>query len=155
MSEMKKILMVCLGNICRSPLAEGIMQNIVEKNNLNWIVDSAGTAGWHSGEPPHVGSIKVAKKHGIDISNQRARQITSDDLDHFDAIFVMDEENYKNVMKLTHHKKHSEKIKYLVSPSLNKNKNVPDPYFTHNFNETYEIISDACKTIISQYSHNL
>lgn len=155
MSEKKKILMVCLGNICRSPLAEGIMQNLVKNGKLNWIVDSAGTAGWHSGEPPHVGSIKVAKKHGIDISNQRARQITHDDLNNFDEIYVMDEENFKNVVSLTLHKKQLDKVKYLVSPSLNKNKNVPDPYFTHNFDETFEIIFDACKTIISQHYDNL
>ena len=95
-----KILMVCLGNICRSPLAEGILQHKINKLKLNWVVDSAGTAGYHIGEAPHTLSQKVAKQNGINISQQQCRQFVREDIIRFDKIYVMDIENYNEVKRI-------------------------------------------------------
>jgi protein-tyrosine phosphatase len=95
-----KILMVCLGNICRSPLAEGIMKSRATEAGLSWIVDSAGTGYWHTGELPDRRSIQVGRKHGIDITDQRARQFQPDDFERFDRIFVMDVHNRRDVLQL-------------------------------------------------------
>jgi protein-tyrosine phosphatase len=149
MDNNKKILMVCLGNICRSPLAEGIMQKLSNDKKLNWKVDSAGTGGWHVGESPHVGSINIAKKHGIDISKQKARQFNKRDFDVFDEIYVMDEENYKDIIRLTTNEIQAKKVKYLLSAANMMEQNVPDPYYTNKFEDTYNLIFSACKTIIS------
>ncbi len=93
-----RILMVCLGNICRSPLAEGILRHHTQQQDLTWNIDSAGTGAWHAGEKPDPRSIEVAQKNSIDISGQRARQFVLIDFDRFDQIFVMDAENYKNIV---------------------------------------------------------
>src|ERR1700748_3584586 len=95
-----KILMVCLGNICRSPLAEGIMQHLADKEGLNWHVDSAGTGNWHIGEGPDHRSVRTAKQHGIDISRQVCRLFTPADFDDFDHILVMDKSNLSNVLAM-------------------------------------------------------
>lgn len=94
-----KILMVCFGNICRSPLAEGILQHKANALKLNWQVDSAGTAGYHVGEAPHRLSQKVAKQNGIDIGKQQCRQFVKEDMLHYDFIYVMDSSNYNDVKK--------------------------------------------------------
>jgi len=96
-----KILMVCLGNICRSPLAEGILQHKVIKAGLLWQVESAGTANYHVGEPPHKLSQKVAKMNGIDISRQQCRQFKKEDMLEFDKIYAMDSENYINIKHIS------------------------------------------------------
>ena len=103
-----KILMVCLGNICRSPLAHGIMQDRIDMHHLPWEVDSAGTGGWHAGEAPDFRSVLEAKKHGLDISKQRARKITSGDFELFDLILTMDAQNYNDVVVLTKNETQSE-----------------------------------------------
>lgn len=97
-----KILMVCLGNICRSPIAHGIMEAKVKSKGLDWQVDSVGTSGWHDGEQPDRRAISTAKKHGIDISHQRSRRITRQDIQAFDVILTMDMQNYKDVLHLCH-----------------------------------------------------
>ena len=99
--------MVCLGNICRSPLAHGILQNRIEAHKLDWEVDSAGTSGWHIGQQPDHRSIAIARSNGIDISGQKARQFKASDLDYYDIIYVMDSSNYQNVSLLDPTNSHS------------------------------------------------
>lgn len=145
-----KILMVCLGNICRSPLAEGIMRKKIEENGLPWEVDSAGTSSWHIGEAPDKRSILVANKYGIDISNQRGRQIVAEDLDDFDLIFAMDSSNYQNILNLTSSPELQAKVKLILEESHNgSGKNVPDPYWDDDgFENVYQMLNDACDHIV-------
>jgi protein-tyrosine phosphatase len=131
-----KILFVCLGNICRSPLAEGIARNLSKKH----IFDSAGTGPWHIGEPPCKKSQNIAKKNGIDISNLRARQLSKDDLNKWDKIIVMDERNLKDVKKMGFKN---------VSKLLDVD--VPDPYFYENedkMDELFEMIKRGVENIL-------
>ncbi len=148
-----KILMVCLGNICRSPLAEGIMKTKIEENNLDWIVDSAGTGYWHIGELPDERSIAIAKRNGIDITNQRARQLKPNDLQDYDLIFVMDSSNYRNVQAFATSPQEKEKIELImnvVKPGYNQN--VPDPYYnSEGFEEVFGMLDQACERIIDKY----
>ncbi len=125
---MQKVLMVCLGNICRSPLAEGILKS---KINLNKVfVDSAGTAAYHVGNLPDERSIDVARKYGIDITNQSARKFVVKD---FDIIYAMDESNYQNILMLSRSENDSNKVKMILNEiNPNKNKSVPDPYYGGN-----------------------
>ena len=136
-----KILFVCLGNICRSPLAEGILRHI----NPNITVDSAGTSNYHIGSPPDRRMIETALSYGIDISNLAARQFTKEDFNCYDKIFTMDDENYRNVVDLAENESHIEKVHY----TLSKQKNVPDPYFggKDGFIQVYEMLHEACQTI--------
>ena len=123
-----KILMVCLGNICRSPLAEGIMQSKIDQYGLNWEVDSAGTSGHHSGEQPDPRSMKTAKRNGIDITGQRSRKIQLSDLDQFDLICAMDSSNYTNIRRLSQNDGHLEKIELIMNfVQPGSNINVIDP----------------------------
>ncbi len=138
--------MVCLGNICRSPLAHGVMDYLVQENGLNWEIDSAGTGNWHLGSPPDQRSIAVAQAHGIDISQQRARQIKVSDFDVFDHILVMDEENLKNVLTLAPKTAHREKVRLLL-----ENEVVPDPYWDNNlFEPVFQMVQKACISFIQQ-----
>lgn len=119
-----RILMVCLGNICRSPLAEGILQAKLSKEN--YIVDSAGTGNWHMGEQPDKRSIATAKLHGIDISTQQARHFKIIDFDIFDYIYVMDKSNYQNVIALAPNEKPKAKVNLILNELYpNENKEVP------------------------------
>ncbi|MFK7770602.1 MAG: low molecular weight protein-tyrosine-phosphatase [Saprospiraceae bacterium] len=148
-----KILMVCLGNICRSPLAEGIMKSKVQEYQLNWEVDSAGTGAWHAGEKPDPRSIKVAQKNNIDITDQRGRQFQAHDLDDFDLVLTMDATNFQNVRRLASSPKHEEKIHLImnfVNPGFNEQ--VPDPYYgTDGFDSVFEMLDMACDRIIEKY----
>lgn len=145
---MKKILMVCLGNICRSPLAHGILAS---KVNLETIfVDSAGTAAYHIGNLPDKRSIEVAKKYGIDITEQRARQFTVKDFDSFDIIYAMDASNYQNILLLARNKKDEAKVKMILNESTpNQNLSVPDPYYggEEGFENVYQMLAEACEII--------
>ena len=149
-----KILMVCLGNICRSPLAEGIMKKKITENGLNWEVDSAGTSAWHIGHPPDPRSILVAAKYNIDISQQSARQIQAIDLENFDLIFAMDHSNYENILKLDPSNSLADKVKLILSKekTLAQNKqDVPDPYWDDNgFEHVYQLLNGVCETIIQE-----
>ncbi|BDB55706.1 low molecular weight protein-tyrosine-phosphatase [Flavobacterium ammonificans] len=143
-----KIVMVCLGNICRSPLAEGILASKLPKDKFT--VDSAGTGSWHIGQSPDERSVAVAKKNGLDISNQKGRQFSSADFDTFDYIFVMDNSNYDNVIALAETKEQKEKVTLIMNelhPS--QNKEVPDPYFgMHNgFDIVYNMLDEVCDSI--------
>lgn len=136
---MQKILFVCLGNICRSPLAEGIAKNYIQKNNLSFEVDSCGTGNYHEGENPCQNSIKVAKQNAIDISLQISRPITKKDFTYYDKIVALDDSNISNLVKMGAPK---DKISKLGSYGY-ENEDVPDPYFFHGFEgfeKVYEMI---------------
>ncbi|MGB0779520.1 MAG: low molecular weight protein-tyrosine-phosphatase [Flavobacteriaceae bacterium] len=139
-----RILMVCLGNICRSPLAEGILKS---KLNANFEVDSAGTAAYHVGNPPDKRSIAVAQQFGIDISQQRARQFKKDDFNSFDLIFVMDQNNYNDVVGLA---TPAQRRKVHL---LRENNEVPDPYYgdASAFEAVFHLIDTACETLVKKY----
>lgn len=146
--------MVCLGNICRSPLAEGIMRHQIKTEGLTWNIDSAGTGAWHAGEKPDPRSIEVAHRNGIDITGQRARQFVPLDFDRFDHIFVMDAENLKNVLALAPHDLAREKVEMIMNRVYpNENRRVPDPYYggKTGFDDVFEMLEEACKKIISEH----
>ncbi len=137
---MDSVIFVCLGNICRSPIAEGCAKKFVEQNALKIEIDSAGTGDWHIGERPCENSIKVAKENGVDISKQRARQVTKDDLREFDLIVALDDNNYNDLIMMG-----AKKIVKLGDFGYD-GKDIPDPYFFQGFdgfNEVYKII-DVC-----------
>lgn len=142
-----KIIMVCLGNICRSPLAEGILRS---KLDSNFIIDSAGTGGWHAGESPDKRSIETAKQYNIDISNQKARKFSISDFDLFDYIYVMDKSNYKDVINLAP----DEAAKAKVALILGDSKEVPDPYYggQEGFENVYYLLDQACEEIAKNLS---
>ena len=140
--------MVCLGNICRSPLAEGILQLKVHPDKVQ--VDSAGTAAYHVGESPDVRSIAVAKKYGIDLTNQRARKFSVKDFDTFDLIFAMDASNYQNIIALSRGNEDAQKVKMILNEiDSNSNANVPDPYYggDDGFENVYNMLDNACVII--------
>tara|TARA_R110002073_G_scaffold8207_7_gene45931 strand:- start:40308 stop:40763 length:456 start_codon:yes stop_codon:yes gene_type:complete len=148
---MKKIVMVCLGNICRSPLAEGILQSKVNADEV--FVDSAGTAAYHVGELPDTRSIEVARKYGIDLTTQRARKFTSKDFAEFDLIYAMDEDNYRNILALTKDKGDAKKVKMILNEvHLQQNLSVPDPYYGGNdgFENVFQMLDEACGIIVAK-----
>jgi len=152
---MQKILFVCLGNICRSPLAEGIMLHLNDKHNLNWTIDSSGTANYHVGEAPDKRTIANAKKNGVDLSSLRARQFRADDFDEFDRIFVMDKSNLQNVLKHALHDEHKNKVDLLLNVMQpNSNNEVPDPYYgtEHDFEHVFQLVYRACEEMRIKYS---
>lgn len=149
-----KILMVCLGNICRSPLGEGILKDLAEKKGLDWEVDSAGTGSYHIGEPPHWLSQKVAKKNGIDISAQKARQFRKEDLEKFDKIYVMDRSNYRDVLAIGGDSGASQKVQMLLNEiHPGEDRSVPDPWYggEPNFHHAFDLIYEASEKIVEKY----
>ncbi|MFH6604217.1 low molecular weight protein-tyrosine-phosphatase [Maribacter algicola] len=142
-----KILMVCLGNICRSPLAEGILQSKVDPKKV--IVESAGTGSWHIGNRPDERSIAVGLKHGIDIRYQRCRQFTKVDFDRFDFIYTMDKSNYSRVLTLADTKEKEMKVKLILDEIAIDVNEVPDPYYggENGFEEVYQMLDLACDAI--------
>lgn len=149
---MTRILMVCLGNICRSPLAEGILRSMVNEEHI--VIDSAGTAGYHVGNPPDARSIAVAKKHGIDISQQSCRKFLPSDFDDFDIIYVMDKSNFNDILVQARNQNDKEKLKLLLEEAFLEEKEVPDPYYGGNdgFENIFKMISIACQAIAKKYS---
>lgn len=140
--------MVCLGNICRSPLAEGILQSKLPKNLF--LVDSAGTGNWHVGQEPDRRSILTAQTHGIDITQQRGRQININDFTTFDYIYVMDDSNYKTVTALAPNQAAKSKVKMILNELYpNQNKNVPDPYYggQDGFEQVFDLLENTCNVI--------
>ena len=147
-----RILMVCLGNICRSPLAEGILKDKVKKAGLAWEVDSAGIGDWHTGELPDKRSISTARQYAIDISDQRARQIRKEDLLHFDLILAMDDSNLRQIQLLA---KQVQNPKSQIEMILNysapgKNQSVPDPYYggLDGFEKVFQLLDEATDKIV-------
>ncbi len=150
---MMKILMVCLGNICRSPLAEGILQEKSNQLSLNWTVDSAGTISTHQGELPDSRSIEVAHNHEINITGQRSRLIKISDFETYDLIYVMDESNYLDVLDLAKTEEERDKVKIILNESYPKeNRSVPDPYYggDDGFEIVYQMLDKACTVIIEK-----
>lgn len=146
-----KVLFVCLGNICRSPMAEGILKHKAKKYGLQLIVDSAGTGHWHAGENPDKRAIKTAKERGIDISKLIARQITEEDFDNFDFILVADAQVYDGVVNRALSREHKLKVDYIMNlshPELNMP--VPDPYFggVEGFERVFDMLDSACEALI-------
>lgn len=140
--------MVCLGNICRSPLAEGILTSMVDSAKVT--LDSAGTGHWHAGNHPDPRSIAISKKHGIDISKQQGRQFLVTDFDHFDFIYVMDSSNMENVLALAKTKTDRKKVSLILDHIFpNENVDVPDPYYggTSGFSNVYDMLHKACEQI--------
>lgn len=149
-----KILMVCLGNICRSPLAEGILKDKIKKAGLNWEVDSAGTNGFHVGEPPHRLSQKVAKLKGIDISNQQCRRFVREDFNRFDLIYSMAADITEEMKWIGKEKYNGTIVKLLLNENYpGKNLDVPDPWYGNEdgYHKVYDLIEQACDAIIKNY----
>ena len=148
---MIKVLMVCLGNICRSPVAEGLLRSKVSSEKIT--VDSAGTGNYHIGDPPDSRSIKTSEKYGIDISQQRGRQFSVADFNTFDIIYVMDESNYENVVSLARNEADKNKVKLILNEVYpDQNYSVPDPYHgsIHHFDAMFKMLDEACEAIASK-----
>ena len=144
-----KIVMVCLGNICRSPLAEGILKS----KSKNIYVDSAGTASYHIGKKPDSRSIEIGLKHNIDISNQKARQFSSDDFSKFDKIYVMDNDNYSKIISLAKNQEEIDKVDLILNEIYpNEFMSVPDPYYggDQGFINIFNLLDKACEKIASK-----
>ena len=152
---MTRVLMVCLGNICRSPLAEGILRSKVFSSRT--FIDSAGTGAYHIGKAPDARSISVAKSNGIDISNQRARKFSAEDFDVFDCIYVMDISNYDNVVALARNDEDTQKVKLILNEVFpNEDLDVPDPYYggDFGFKNVYNMLDKACDEIAKKINPN-
>ena len=143
-----KILMVCLGNICRSPLAEGILASKLPKKLF--AVDSAGTGNWHIGRSPDSRSIAVAKTKNLDISKQKGRQFITSDFEKFDYIYVMDSSNYNDVIALATNEQQKQKVKIILDELFpNEKVDVPDPYYgmSNGFEMVYNMLDEVCDLI--------
>jgi protein-tyrosine phosphatase len=148
-----KILMVCLGNICRSPMAEGIMRAKIEKYKLNAEVDSAGFESFHTGDAPDYRAIKVMKRHGIDISDQRARLFRKSDFEIYDQIYVMDKGNFNDVKSAAINSDQMKKVDYILN-AINPGSNnpVPDPYYGNEdgFEKAFQLLDSAAEIIANE-----
>lgn len=148
---MQKVLFVCLGNICRSAMAQGVLETKAKAKGLNILVDSAGTSNYHIGEAPDERMQAKALEYEIDISRQQARQFTIADFDTFDFIFAMDTSNYKNIIALAKNEKDKAKIQLFLNYTYpHQNKSVPDPYYggEEGFEEVYQLLDAACEVFI-------
>ena len=143
-----KILLVCLGNICRSPLAQGIMEKYAPNE---WTIYSAGTSGWHASERPDTRSILIAKERGITIDQQRSRQVTAEDFEIFDIIFAMDSSNHSNLIQLAPNESVKNKVRLILNESYpGENRQVPDPYTggQEGFSHVYELLEEAIQSFL-------
>ena len=150
------ILMVCLGNICRSPLAEGILQQKCKEAGLNWKIDSAGTNGFHNGEAPHFLSQKVANLNGVNISGQQSRQFIQEDFERFDKIYAMALDIQEEIKEIGKDQFISSKVDLLMNEVYpGQNKEVPDPFYgaEDGYHRVYEMIEIACDAIIKNHAN--
>ena len=146
------VLMVCLGNICRSPLAHGILES---KAPENWYIDSAGTSGWHEGERPDTRSIITAKGRGLNIDQQRSRPFLAEDFERFDVIFAMDSSNYTNITRLAPDEASKAKVRLIMNEAFpGENRQVPDPYTggQRGFEDVYDMLDLAIEKFLEQHS---
>ena len=146
------VLMVCLGNICRSPLAHGILES---KAPEDWYIDSAGTSGWHEGERPDTRSIVTAKGRGLNIDQQRSRPFLVEDFERFDVIFAMDSSNYTNITRLAPDEASKAKVRLIMNEAYpGENRQVPDPYTggQRGFEDVYDMLDLAIKKFLEQHS---
>lgn len=151
--KVEKILMVCLGNICRSPMADGLLRKKIKENNLDVEVDSAGTGDWHVGDAPDPRMRDTAKNMGTPIDDLRGRQFTVSDYDNFDQIYVMDKSNYENVIKLARNEADKSKVKMILNEIMpGENAEVPDPYFggDQGFVDVYNMLDRATDKILDK-----
>lgn len=148
---MIKVIFVCLGNICRSPMGEAVFRKIVRDEDLNEkiLVDSAGTSDWHIGEKPHEGTLKILEKYNIPAAGMRGRQYTQADLNKFDYIIAMDQSNVENMAGIQGTES-NKVIKLLDLLEDEENKDVPDPYFTGDFDETYRLVTAGCQQLLKR-----
>jgi len=155
---MKKILMVCLGNICRSPMAEGIVKAELEKAGISDVqVDSAGTAAYHVGEPADPRAQAELRKHGIDISDERAMKLSPYHLEEYDHIFAMDRSNYSDILMLTRDDAERKKVDMFMNLSKpSKNKSVPDPYYggDEGFRQVYQMLKESAEVLVEKIKNN-
>lgn len=148
-----KVLMVCLGNICRSPLAQGILESKINDHNLNWTIDSAGTSSFHSGEQADPRSIAIGKEYGIDISHQKSRAFTKQDFEDYDLILAMDQSNYRDIVNLADKEADQKKVHLILNFVFpDQNRAVPDPYYNDGFDHVYQLLDSACDQLIERYS---
>jgi protein-tyrosine phosphatase len=149
-----RILMVCLGNICRSPIAEGVLRHKIKVNGLNWTVASAGTESYHIGEAPHRFSQKVCARNGVDISAQRAQKFTAGDFDLYDKIYAMADDVYDEIRRIAGATEHMHKLELFMNELYpGRNISVPDPWYgpESGYAPVYEMIEKACEAIIKKY----
>jgi protein-tyrosine phosphatase len=152
-----KVLMVCLGNICRSPLADGLLRKKVADKQLNIEVDSAGTSGVHEGESPDIRMQKVAASFNTPIDNLVSRKFQKSDFKNFDLILVMDKSNKSNVLQLAESDDDRKKVKLILDYLYpNEHKEVPDPYYggEEGFKEVYHLLDKATDVIIKELENN-
>ncbi len=152
-----KVLMVCLGNICRSPMADGLLRKKVKDHNLEVEVDSAGTGDWHVGQAPDERMRATAKSNGLSIDELRGRQFVQEDFDLFDRIYVMDQSNYENVIKLARNDEDVTKVDLFLNLSHpGEDMEVPDPYFggDEGFQHVFDLIDDATDQLINEFKSN-
>ena len=146
--------MVCLGNICRSPIAEGVLRAKIKEQKLDWVTSSAGTNGYHIGEAPHQYSQKVCNQFGIDISMQRAKKFTKQDFEDYDIIYAFAQDVYENIQTLATHKDQMKKVKYFLSELKEDSKeSVPDPWYgdESGYLPVFQLIEKTCTSIITRY----
>lgn len=150
--EKRQILFVCLGNICRSPLGEGLLRHHAAARGISHLVEaaSAGTGGWHRGDPPDRRSIAVAQSHGIDISRQRARQLTEADFNDFDLIFAMDRSNLRDIVRRAPHNSSADIHLFMDFAGSGTSGDVPDPYYgdTRDFEAVHAMLEEGCRNLL-------
>ncbi|MBT8295791.1 MAG: low molecular weight phosphotyrosine protein phosphatase [Gramella sp.] len=149
-----RVLMVCLGNICRSPLAEGILKSKIDRTKV--YVDSAGTGSWHIGSKPDKRSIAIARRYDLDITDQRGRQFSEEDFENFDHIFVMDNSNFKDVISMAQTDEHRQKVHLILEEIFpSENVDVPDPYHggEQGFENVYQMLNEACDEIATKLNN--